>query len=175
MKLARTIRFDASDLNVFPSTAEEGEWALSGSFLFAGMPVEQISGKWKQAFANGFLGCKSHGFSTLITVASVKRGEVEALTASLADWFEAELGAPSHAAALEAAEQEIAFMADLCAAHQTGTLLCIRRELTEDGIKEQFRSLPKADSCAEQKIWTLVDDGENEEMTMAADEKAGRG
>ncbi|MGB1356400.1 MAG: DUF6505 family protein, partial [Candidatus Puniceispirillaceae bacterium] len=30
MKLARTIRFDPSDLNVFPAAAEEGEWALVG-------------------------------------------------------------------------------------------------------------------------------------------------
>ena len=35
MKLARTIRFDPSDLNVFPVAAEEGEWALVGTFCFA--------------------------------------------------------------------------------------------------------------------------------------------
>ena len=35
MKLARTIRFDASDEHVFAHAAEEGEWAISGSFSFA--------------------------------------------------------------------------------------------------------------------------------------------
>ena len=25
-------------------------------------------------------------------------------------------------------------------------------------IRDRFRSLPKPDSCAEQKIWTIVDD-----------------
>ena len=32
MKLARTIRFDASDEHVFAHAADEGEWAISGSF-----------------------------------------------------------------------------------------------------------------------------------------------
>ena len=45
MKLARTIRFDASDLNVFPHVAEEGEWALPGSFVFSAMQADQITGK----------------------------------------------------------------------------------------------------------------------------------
>ena len=32
------------------------------------------------------------------------------------------------------------------------------REWSEEGIKERFRTLPKAESCAEQKIWTVVDE-----------------
>ena len=35
MKFARTIRFDKSDLNIFPVAAEEGELALVGTFLGA--------------------------------------------------------------------------------------------------------------------------------------------
>ena len=31
-------------------------------------------------------------------------------------------------------------------------------KLGDDGIKEIFRNLPKPDSCAEQKIWTIIDD-----------------
>ena len=67
---------------------------------------------------------------------------------------------PATAAATAAAEQEIGFMADLCASHKIGTLLCIQREAGEDGITEQFRSLPKPESCAEQKIWTMVADAD---------------
>ena len=40
MKLARTIRFDRSDINVFPIAADEGEWALVGTFCFAGIDEE---------------------------------------------------------------------------------------------------------------------------------------
>ena len=43
MKLARTIRFDPSDLNVFPVAAEEGEWALVGTFCFADVTPEGVT------------------------------------------------------------------------------------------------------------------------------------
>ena len=55
MKLARTIRFDPSDLKVFPRAAEEGEWALVGTFCFAHLNEADLTGKVKQAFSNGFL------------------------------------------------------------------------------------------------------------------------
>ena len=42
MKLARTIRFDPSDLNVFPLAADEGEWALVGTFCFASLSADAI-------------------------------------------------------------------------------------------------------------------------------------
>jgi len=62
MKLAKTIRFDPSDLNVFPLAADEGEWALVGTFCFAGIGEADIKGKIKQAFSNGFLGPDSWVF-----------------------------------------------------------------------------------------------------------------
>ena len=49
-------------------------------------------------------------------------------------------------------------MSDLCKDHELGSLLSISREWSEEGIKERFRNLPKADSCAEQKIWTVVEE-----------------
>ena len=35
MNLAKTIRFDKSDLNVFDVVSEEGEWAISGVFEYS--------------------------------------------------------------------------------------------------------------------------------------------
>ena len=49
-------------------------------------------------------------------------------------------------------------MAELCAQHKTGTLLSIQREFGDNGISERFRSLSKPESCAEQKIWTMVEE-----------------
>ncbi|MGB0584050.1 MAG: DUF6505 family protein, partial [Candidatus Puniceispirillaceae bacterium] len=72
MKLAKTIRFDPSDLNVFPLAADEGEWALVGTFCFASIGKADIKGKVKQAFSNGFLGLDSMGFSTLVSIVTVK-------------------------------------------------------------------------------------------------------
>ena len=157
MKLARTIRFDPSDLNVFPQAAEEGEWALVGTFCFADIPPSDLSGKVKQAFSNGFLGVDSFGFSTLVSVVNTREDDVETLTAQVAAAFVERLGAPNIEVARSAAAEEIGFMAELCLPHEAGTLLTISRELGDGGITESFRSLPKADSCAEQKIWTVIE------------------
>ena len=58
----------------------------------------------------------------------------------------------------KAALEEINFMLDLCKDHELGSLLSLSRDWSEEGIKEKFRNLPKADSCAEQKIWTVVEE-----------------
>jgi len=158
MKLARTIRFDPSDLNVFPCAAEEGEWALVGTFCFADVTPDSLTGKLRQAFSNGFLGTASFGFSTLVSVVNAKQAEMDRLADAVATSFVERLGAPDMEVARAAAVEEIGFMAELCAQHKTGTLLTIRRELGEEGITESFRSLSKPDSCAEQKIWTVVED-----------------
>ena len=158
MKLARTIRFDPSDLNIFPTVADEGEWAVVGTFCFAAMPPANLTGKVKQAFSNGFLGCQSFGFSTLVSVVQARPKDVETITDHLANHFVDKFGAPSKAAAKDAISDEIEFMSELCESHKTGTLLAIHRSWGDDGIKEVFRSLPKPESCAEQKIWTIIDD-----------------
>ena len=160
MKLARTIRFDPSDLNVFPAAAEEGEWALVGTFCFADIAPEALTGKVRQAFSNGFLGTASFGFSTLVSIVNASEEDVARLTEAVAAAFVARLGAPSFEVARAAAAEEIAFMADLCAQHKSGTLLTIQRQIGDEGITESFRSLSKADSCAEQKIWTVIEDEE---------------
>lgn len=158
MKLARTIRFDPSDLNIFPLAADEGEWALTGTFTFHHLSPEQIKGKVRQAFANGFLGIESFGYSTFVTVSSAGQDEIDTIRNTLINRFMRDFGAPSVEAAGSAADEEINFMAELCQSHQKGTLLTVQREMSSDGIHEQFRHLAKADSCAEQKIWTIVDD-----------------
>ena len=77
--------------------------------------------------------------------------------AFVADFVE-RLGAPHLDVARAAAIEEIGFMAELCAQHKAGTLLTIQRELGDNGISERFRSLSKPESCAEQKIWTMVEE-----------------
>jgi hypothetical protein len=163
MKLARTIRFDRSDLNVFPVAADEGEWALVGTFCFAALPADAITGKVKQAFSNGFLGCKSFGFSTLISVVTARPSDVAIIEDQLASHLVEKYGAPSKPATAGAVASEINFMAELCDPHPTGTLLAIQRSWGDDGIREVFRSLPKPDSCAEQKIWTVIEDDRDDD------------
>ena len=67
-------------------------------------------------------------------------------------------GAPTKEIATKAASEEISLMLELCKDHEKGSLLSISREWTKEGIKEKYRNLPKAESCAEQKIWTVVEE-----------------
>ena len=158
MKFARTIRFDKSDLNIFPPASEEGELAVVGTFSFYDIKPEDLKGKVKQAFSNGFLGCSTFGFSTLVSLVSINENEIKKLQINLGKYFIDNYGAPSKEVAEKAASEEINFMLDLCKEHELGSLLSLSRDFSEEGIKEKFRNLPKADSCAEQKIWTVVEE-----------------
>lgn len=158
MKFARTIRFDKSDLNIFPLASEEGELAVVGTFSFYNIKPEDLKGKVKQAFSNGFLGCSTFGFSTLVSLVSINENDIKKLQINLGKYFIDNYGAPSKEVAEKAALEEINFMLDLCKEHELGSLLSLSREFSEEGIKEKFRNLPKADSCAEQKIWTVVEE-----------------
>ena len=66
MKLARTIRLDESDDNVFDHPANAGEWAISGGFEFSNWSEENLNGKPRQAFSNGWLSLESFGRATCV-------------------------------------------------------------------------------------------------------------
>jgi hypothetical protein len=151
--LPRTIRLDPSDGVVFAHAAEPGEWAVAGTFLFAGRRVAEMQRKEQIAFRSGFLGIGSFGFSTLVTVTQARPDERAAAVDALARQLVDRLGAPDMAAALPAAEEEIALAADLCRGHDIGTLVALHR--TEEpgaedagAIRETFRTLKPRDATA---------------------------
>ena len=146
MKLARTIHFDESDRNVFSRPADSGEWAVSGGFEFSNWTEGELTGKARQAFANGWLGLDSFGRATFVAVAGVEPAEREAVIDALADHFVAYYGAPDREAARGAAAEEVDFMAELCEDHPPNTLLAVRRDLTEAGVKEAFRAIAPQDA-----------------------------
>ena len=98
-----------------------------------------LTGKARQAFANGWLGLESFGHATPVTVAPVETRRYAVLAESLAAHFVAHYGAPDRRSALPAAEAELAFMAELCAGHADDTLLSVQRELTDAGVREHCR------------------------------------
>ena len=146
LKLARTIRFDESDGNIFSRPAEPGEWAISGGFEFSNWTQADLSGKARQAFANGWLGLGSFGRSTFVAVAQIEQSELDALADALAQHFVTIYGAPNLDIAGKAAIEEIAFMRELCEDHGPNTLLAVQRELTDAGVREQFRAIEPADA-----------------------------
>lgn len=145
-KLARTIHFDISDQNVFARPAESGEWAISGGFAFSNWTEAELTGKARQAFANGWLGLSSFGRATFVAVAQIEPAEYDALVDALARHFVDAYGAPDLAAARGPAREELAFMADLCADHAPNTLLAVERSFSEAGVREAFRAIEPRDA-----------------------------
>lgn len=158
MKLPRTIRLDPSDTNVFALAAAPGEWAVTGTFAFVDSTPDQMDNKTQLAFKSGWLGLSSFGFSTFVQVTVVPEGEDEAVARALATHLFEVYGAPDMLMATTAAKSEIAYAASLCD-QPAGTLLAIDREMTEDGITEKIRVMPRPDEDGgHAQIWTITED-----------------
>ncbi|MEO0729314.1 MAG: DUF6505 family protein [Pseudomonadota bacterium] len=157
MKLLRTIRFDGTDEVVFDRAAPVDEIAVSGSAPFVGITHADLTGKVRQAFANGFLGTVSGGRSTFATVVELSDAEANAVEPQLASLFESVFGAPDRATAEDAAGGEIAFTADLCRDVAINTVFTVRRTLNADGeIEEEFRQItPPSGEPIHSKIWAV--------------------
>ncbi len=157
-KLPRTLRLDTSDLYVFETAAEPGEWAVSGAFSFAGRPPEQLDRKAQLALASGWLGTESFGFSTLVEVAEIDEPGYFAVVERLARHFVAAHGAPGLADALPVARAEVDDASALCE-HKTGTLLAVARAVNEAGeLVERFRVIRPERAADHAKIWEIVED-----------------
>lgn len=141
MKLARAIHFDESDTMVFRSPARTGEWCISGGFEFSNWTESDLTGKARQAFANGWLGVETFGRVTFVAVTQVEPAELAAIEQALALHLVDVYGAPSVEAALGVARDEIGHMADLCDEHDPNTLITVARELTDAGVRESFRTI----------------------------------
>lgn len=148
-RLPRTIRLDPSDTVVFAHAAAPGEWAVPGTFLFWGRAPESLSRKEAIAFRSGFLGVDSFGHSTLVAVQQATQAERADLVQKLALQLVQHLGAPDLAAALPAAEEEIAYAESLCIGHDLNTLVALhRRHDAQGAVREQFRTLKPRDESA---------------------------
>lgn len=142
MKLARVIRLDDSDPEVFRNAAAAGEWAIPGTFAFSNWTEDDLTGKARQEFSHGWLGLESFGRATVLAVAPVTETEREALIDILAFHFIEAWGAPHIGAARPVAEEEIAHMQAMCSEQPDNTLIVIERQMSDTGIRERFRLIP---------------------------------
>ncbi len=178
MKLLRTIRLDPSDTFVFDHAAEPGEWAVTGTFMFADDDPAKLEGKARAAFRSGFLGVASLGWSTLVQI--VEAGEDARLAAvdALAKQLVAHFGAPSIEQAAAAAEQEFEFAASLCN-HPLDTLIAMHRSHEGGEIREAFRTLRPKDGPRPLRAFAFLDvEGEDEpveqvDLAALAERKTG--
>ena len=162
MKLLRTIRLDPSDTFVFDHAAEPGEWAVTGTFMFAEADLAALEGKARTAFRAGFLGTASLGWSTLVQIVEAGEDDHRAAVDTLAKQLVARFGAPSMKDASAAAEGEFAFAASLCD-HPLDTLIAMHR--THDGgeIRETFRTLRPKDGPKPLRAFSFLDvEGDDE-------------
>lgn len=148
--LARAIHFDDSDMNIFHAPARTGEWCISGGFEFSNWSDADLTGKAKQAFANGWLGLETFGRVSVVAVTKVEPAELATLTDALAAHFVSHYGAPSVDAARGVAADEIAHMMDLCDEQDPNTLLMVSRDLTDAGVRESYRMIPPQDAGLDQ-------------------------
>ena len=150
MKLARAIHFDESDSRVYANPARTGEWCISGGFEFSDWNEGDLTGKARQAFANGWFGLETGGRVTFVAVTLIEAAECDTLTGLLAAHFVTYYGAPSTEAALPVAKEEIAQMLDLCEDHAANTLLTVSRMLTEAGVRESYRVIEAQEAGLDQ-------------------------
>lgn len=160
IKVLRTIRFDSSDDHVFATAADPDEIALSGAFAFAGLGKPEITGKTRQAFANGFLALPSLGRATFVCVGEASDSEVSDATEALARLLAEHYRAPDMAAARGAADEEIGFARELAEGKPLNTLLTVHRTLTDEGaIHEEYREItPPGQKRPHTRIWDVADE-----------------
>ncbi|WP_122072484.1 DUF6505 family protein [Pseudophaeobacter sp. EL27] len=150
MYLARAIHFDESDQNVFANPARTGEWCISGGFEFSNWVEGDLTGKQRQAFANGWLGLETSGRVTFVAVTQIEQGELDQLLELLAQHFVSFYGAPDLASARPVALEELQQMQDLCGENPPNTLLTVARELNGAGVRENYRSIEPQSAGLEQ-------------------------
>ena len=158
MKFLKTIRFDPSDMNVFEHAAEPDQWAIPGGFYFTNLQEDDLKGKTKQAFSNGFLSLETFGFSTFVSVADINPDEITNTTHELAQNFVEAYGAPDLSAALSVAEQEISFVVEMCAEVPINTIFALGRYFDENGeVREEFRIVEAPREAVHTKVWEIVE------------------
>jgi len=173
VKLIRTIRLDPSDTFVYERAAEPGEWAVPGTFAFAGVDVPGLTGKARAAFRSGFLGIDSLGWSTLVQVVEVSEEDRAAAVGLLVRRLVERFGAPNLEVARAAAEEEIAFAASI-SNHPKGMLVALARKHDNGDIRETFRTLAPGIGARPARAFAIVDvageenEGPVEEIDLVA-------
>ena len=158
MKLARAIHFDESDMLVFQQSARTGEWAISGGFEFSNWGEADLTGKARQAFANGWLGVETWGRVTFVAATKIEPAEFDVLVDALAQHFVSIYGAPSLEQARGVALEELNHMADLCNGQNANTLLSVARELTDTGVNETYRIIESPEAGLDQFAIHVTDE-----------------
>ena len=154
MKLAKSVQLDKSDYNVFPLSANAGEWSLTGTFSFVDFNPLNAGPKDQLAFKHGWLCTETYGRTSIVQVTSMSIEERTEILQSLTAFIFKHFDPPNETSAIRAAEHELMDMEDLCE-HPLGTLLSIERTINENEINEKVTVIKKEDENLHAKIWQI--------------------
>jgi hypothetical protein len=169
MKLLRTIRLDPSDTFVFEKSAEPGEWAVPGSFVFWNQDPSTFEGKRRSAFRGGLLGIASLGWSTLAQIVEADKDDHAEAVEMLAQRLLESFGAPDATVARLAASEEVAYASSLCD-HPLDTLIAVHRLQEGDSIRETFRTLRPRNGPKPLRAFSFLEaEGDDEEPMEQVD------
>jgi len=155
--LLRTVQLDKSDQHAYPVAAEPGEWAVPGSFLFADLEPDSLTGKRRVAFTGGWVGVDSLGFSTFVEIVACDAADLDQAALKLARHFVERFGAPDLEVALPVAREEVDYAASLCT-EKAHTLLALQRSHEAAGIRESFRVIRPERAPDHAPIWSIEPD-----------------
>lgn len=135
------------------------EWAIPGGFTFAEANEDELVGKRKQAFSNGFLSLETFGSSTFVSVAEISEAQTDEITTSLAGYLIENFNAPSMDEARIAATAEFRFVEDMCAEVPINSIFTLRRFFDDDGmIREEFRIVDTPGERVHTKVWEVIEE-----------------
>lgn len=139
MKFLKAVRLSEHDARLFPDDdlLEDGDWAVSGGFAVCDLSSggHRHPGCRCDASFVGLAGPRRCGVAEVVSIdQATYRSHVETLARQLVvDW-----GAPSEAAARAAAEEEVAYTADLCQGFTDGVWITVQRTAGESGVTERY-------------------------------------
>jgi hypothetical protein len=139
MKFLKAVRLDDSDDRVLAASgggARQGEWVVSGGYATCDLAAGHRAPGCR--CDTTFIAAGALRRCTLAEVADMEEADYQAVQAALARHFLEELGAPTPAIALTAAEEECAYTADLAQGFPSEAWITVRREPTPAGVGEHY-------------------------------------
>lgn len=154
LRLLRIVADDGS--SGFESRARPGEWAVPGICAFAADDPALLPPARAAAFACGFLGLGSLGWSREVEVVDIDARSFDGLTLRLAAWLRESVGAPDLDAALALAREELDYARQLATDAPPGARLRVTRRLEAGDIREAYRLLDPGSSPVAGSLFDLI-------------------
>jgi len=139
MKLLKAVRLDVSDSKIFAAEGapEDGEWVVSGGYAMCDLASRGHQQPGCRCDVS-FIGLGNRKRCTLAEVVETDETTYRQHVETLTRHFLEDLGAPSPEAARAAAEEEVAYTAELCESFELEVWITVKRTPTEQGAREHY-------------------------------------